>query len=87
MINLLGALDCSQVVLFIGVLPFVSLDISGKGVQNYIGILTLYSWLILLFYLITGINVGIKRFHDRNKSGAWMFPGLIPIITFGCLSN
>ena len=36
--------------------------------------------LVYLAAIILGINLGIKRFHDRDKSGWWVLIALIPII-------
>jgi uncharacterized membrane protein YhaH (DUF805 family) len=69
----------SQIVLFIGALPLVYLNISGKDIQNYFGILFIYQLVFVLFYITIGINVGIKRFHDRNKSGGFILLSFIPI--------
>ena len=33
-----------------------------------------------IFSIWSGIAIGIKRWHDRDKSGWWMFIVLIPII-------
>ncbi len=35
---------------------------------------------ILAVGLFTGINLQIKRWHDRDKSGWWILIGLIPVI-------
>lgn len=32
------------------------------------------------FYVWSGICIGIKRYHDRNKSGWWILIQLVPII-------
>ena len=34
----------------------------------------------LVFFVWSGICVGIKRFHDRNKSGWWILIQLVPLI-------
>ncbi len=36
--------------------------------------------LIALALVYPGINLGIKRFHDRDKSGWWVLIILVPII-------
>ena len=34
----------------------------------------------LVFSVWSGICVGIKRFHDRDKSGWWLLIQLVPVI-------
>ena len=36
--------------------------------------------LVSLIMLIPGLAVGVRRLHDRNKSGWWLLIGLIPVI-------
>jgi uncharacterized membrane protein YhaH (DUF805 family) len=36
--------------------------------------------IVALALLYPSINLGIKRFHDRNKSGWWVLIALIPVI-------
>lgn len=36
--------------------------------------------IIDLLLIYASINIGIKRFHDRDKSGWWVLIALIPII-------
>ncbi|MGA3302904.1 MAG: DUF805 domain-containing protein [Methylovirgula sp.] len=36
--------------------------------------------LVSLILLYPSVNIGIKRFHDRDKSGWWVLIWLIPII-------
>jgi len=33
---------------------------------------------VLVFWI--GLAVGVKRWHDRNKSGWWILIGLVPVI-------
>ena len=37
-------------------------------------------FLVSLIILIPGLAVGVRRLHDRNKSGWWLLIGLIPVI-------
>lgn len=34
----------------------------------------------MLYLLVASIAIGVRRLHDTNRSGWWMFIGLIPII-------
>ncbi len=47
-------------------------------VRDNTGIVSLVS----LVFLWPSLALGIKRFHDRDKSGWWVLIGLIPIIGF-----
>lgn len=38
------------------------------------------SVIVLLVLIIPGIAVSIRRLHDLDKSGWWLFIGLIPIV-------
>ncbi len=38
------------------------------------------SALFLLFLVIPGISVTVRRLHDTNRSGWWWFISLVPII-------
>jgi uncharacterized membrane protein YhaH (DUF805 family) len=42
----------------------------------------LLSGIYTLAILIPTIAVGVRRLHDTNRSGWWIFIGLIPIIGF-----
>ncbi len=42
-----------------------------------LGVFSLIIWLLLLE---PSIAIGVKRWHDRNKSGWWMLVTIIPII-------
>jgi uncharacterized membrane protein YhaH (DUF805 family) len=36
--------------------------------------------LLTIFYVWANLAVAIKRWHDRNKSGWWIFMGFVPVI-------
>ncbi len=36
--------------------------------------------IVVVFSIWISVNLQIKRWHDRDKSGWWVFIGLIPII-------
>jgi uncharacterized membrane protein YhaH (DUF805 family) len=36
--------------------------------------------IVSLILLYASINIGIKRFHDRDKSGWWVLIALVPLI-------
>ncbi len=43
-------------------------------------IVVLFGLLGLLFFGWAGLALGVKRWHDRNKSGWWVLVGLIPVV-------
>lgn len=36
--------------------------------------------IILIAWMWIGLAIGVKRFHDRNKSGWWILINLVPVI-------
>ena len=54
-------------------LPSWDVDIDSKILRNLLGI-------ALLSAIIPGITVAIRRLHDVNKSGGYLFLSLIPIL-------
>jgi uncharacterized membrane protein YhaH (DUF805 family) len=42
---------------------------------------------LMLAGLWMTIAVGVKRYHDRNKSGRWLLLGLIPLVGFWVLAE
>ncbi|TAL82180.1 MAG: DUF805 domain-containing protein [Beijerinckiaceae bacterium] len=57
------------------VLGFVDALIFGNGVLG-----SLLEVIISLALLYPSINLGIKRFHDRDKSGWWLLILFVPIL-------
>lgn len=52
-------------------------------IMNYIYIhtdSTLFKVAALMLFFIFGIGIGIRRFHDINKSGFWVLTFFIPIL-------
>ena len=69
-----GAYFADVAFFYVGVLLVMSV-LGEESDAGMIGILTLYlpvAWVLLA--------VTVKRWHDRDKSGFWIFIGLIPII-------
>lgn len=65
----------------LGLYTFYILDIITSSSQNGLRDLVFLLFLVficLIFWSLLAITV--KRWHDRNKSGWWIFIGLIPII-------
>lgn len=48
----------------------------GHGAQRR-GVL---STLAQLVFFIPGLSVTVRRLHDTNKSGAWIFVGCVPLL-------
>lgn len=62
------------------------------GVNEVPYLLLMLGWLIAMVW--SGICLGVKRFHDRGKSGAWILVQFIPVIGWlwylieaGCLAG
>lgn len=66
-------------VLFVFILNFVIgvllgiFGASGSVVQTI-------SWIIGLVFFLPGLGVAVRRLHDIDKSGWWLFIGLIPVV-------
>jgi uncharacterized membrane protein YhaH (DUF805 family) len=59
-------------------------EVSEEGSYNVTGAKSV-PYLILIFGYIafciwSGICIGVKRYHDRNKSGWWLLIQLVPLI-------
>lgn len=58
----------------LGLIGFISESASfPQAANNVLG-------LLMFPFLIMGIIVQVKRWHDRNKSGWWVLISLIPIV-------
>lgn len=64
----------------------------GEPSPALISVLVLLAIPFAVFAIWTGLAVGVKRWHDRGKSGWWMLLGFIPylggiwtLIECGCL--
>jgi uncharacterized membrane protein YhaH (DUF805 family) len=55
------------------------IDVSTGNFDPEVGI-GLYGGIFSLAVLVPSIMMGIKRFHDRDKSGWWMLIALVPVI-------
>ncbi len=44
------------------------------------GFITFLAVIVLLVMAVVGITTSVKRWHDRDKSGAWYFIAFIPIV-------
>jgi len=43
-------------------------------------LITLLAVVVAVATLVVGLATNVKRWHDRDKSGAWVLIGLVPII-------
>ena len=65
---------------------------AGQNSGALIGVLVLLGLPLVFFALWMGLAIGVKRWHDRDKSGWWMLIAIIPyiggiwqLIECGCL--
>jgi uncharacterized membrane protein YhaH (DUF805 family) len=79
----------TDVVLFVlfGILAAVtgvSMDVAADGSMPSLGGAGLIAGLIGLLLVVLGVWIGlamgVKRYHDRNKSGWWVLIALVPVI-------
>ena len=79
----------TDIVLFVlfGILAAVtgvSMDVAADGSMPSLGGAGLIAGLIGLLLVVLavwiGLAMGVKRYHDRNKSGWWVLIALVPVI-------
>ena len=56
------------------------LSIIQLAVPSIAGVISVLSGLYGLAILIPSLAVGVRRLHDTNRTGWWLFIGLIPVI-------
>ena len=59
------------------VFSLVMLIVNSMGSTGMATVITVVAYLV---DLVLGLSTQIKRWHDRGKSGAWVFINLIPVI-------
>ena len=59
------------------ILLAIGISIDSSGVWVLVGIIAIGLYVAIIWM---GLAVSIKRWHDRGKSGWWIFIGLIPLI-------
>ncbi len=67
----------SVVLIFIDVALGTEYAIDPNQPESGVG---LFSGIFSLLTLVPSIMMGIKRFHDRDKTGWWLLIGIIPIV-------
>jgi uncharacterized membrane protein YhaH (DUF805 family) len=60
---------------FEAVLTFLAAVLNSGAFEYFV-------WMILVICIWPAVAISVKRWHDRNKSGWWVFIGLIPLIGF-----
>jgi len=62
-----------------GILPIFVVLLIISALDSYItgGVIYLLASIISIY---PNVAVGVKRFHDRNKSGWWVLISLVPVI-------
>jgi uncharacterized membrane protein YhaH (DUF805 family) len=68
----IGSIILAVVNFVAGIIIGIVLGNSSAG--NFVAVI------ISLVLLYPGVNIGIKRFHDRDKTGWWVLILLIPIV-------
>jgi len=62
-----------------GFLPIVVINLLISAIDSVItgGLIAALAGIVLIY---PSVAIGVKRFHDRNKSGWWVLITLIPVI-------
>jgi len=61
----------------------MSMDVAPDGTPSMVGggvIGGLIALLLVVAVVWIGLAMGVKRYHDRNKSGWWVLIALVPVI-------
>jgi uncharacterized membrane protein YhaH (DUF805 family) len=62
----------------------IPLPVGDDGMPEWLGVTAIPYLIIALVFVIgliwSGVCVGIKRFHDRDKSGWWILIQFVPLI-------
>ena len=62
----------------------MSMDVAPDGTPSMVGggvIGGLIALLLVVAVVWIGLAMGVKRYHDRNKSGWWVLASLVPIVS------
>ena len=51
---------------------------SANGVESIPYLVLMLGWTVAMAW--SGVCLGVKRYHDRDKSGAWVLIQLVPIV-------
>jgi uncharacterized membrane protein YhaH (DUF805 family) len=65
---------------WIGTIIIIVIDAIISAILGHGFLGQLLFFLISLVLIYAGINIGIKRFHDRDKSGWWVLIAFVPVI-------
>ena len=79
----MGFLICWSVYLALSiVLDILHLISNGDGLFSNIvaGVVSVVTFALIIFLIWAGVAISIKRFHDRDKAGWWVFLALIPVV-------
>ncbi|MGH7884546.1 MAG: DUF805 domain-containing protein [Thermodesulfobacteriota bacterium] len=63
-----------------GILPLLILLLIVYAIDSILGAGGLLATAAQVAALYPSVSIGIKRFHDRDKSGWWVLISLIPVI-------
>ena len=55
----------------------VMLIVNSMGSTGMASVITVVAYLL---YFVLGLSSSVKRWHDRGKSGKWVFLSLVPIV-------
>jgi uncharacterized membrane protein YhaH (DUF805 family) len=55
----------------------IGLAFGNSAITTIVGIISLIIYVAMIW---PSVALGVKRFHDRNKSGWWVLISLVPVI-------
>jgi uncharacterized membrane protein YhaH (DUF805 family) len=69
----------------LSVLATAAIALMGSGADSLSGVGMVLLGLIVTLSTWMGLALGVKRCHDRDRSGAFMALGLVPLVSFWLL--
>jgi uncharacterized membrane protein YhaH (DUF805 family) len=78
MFVLVNCIICIVLALLISIPSVISYAVTGQP-SAVSGIFAILLWLFSLAMLLPGLAVSVRRLHDTNRSGFFLFMSLIPL--------
>ncbi len=66
--------------LFVGYLVLAGISAATMSPDGSMGVVGIIVLIIYLAMIWPSVAIGVKRFHDRDKSGWWVLIALVPFI-------
>jgi uncharacterized membrane protein YhaH (DUF805 family) len=64
-------------IILVAINVVIGLAFGNSAITTIVGIISLIIYVAMIW---PSVALGVKRFHDRNKSGWWVLISLVPVI-------